>query len=97
MRNRIDAKDKSPTVALATKRKENFPAALILAGGLGTRLRSAFAAGPKSLVPVAGRPFLDYLLKWLRAEGVEEVVLCVGYKKSQIERHVGSGRKWDCE
>jgi NDP-sugar pyrophosphorylase family protein len=94
VRNRIDVKDKSPTVALATKRKENFPAALILAGGLGTRLRSAFAAGPKSLAPVAGRPFLDYLLKWLRAEGVEEVVLCVGYKKSHIERHVGSGRKW---
>jgi len=42
-------------VALATRRKENFPAALILAGGLGTRLRSALAAGPKSLASVAGR------------------------------------------
>jgi D-glycero-alpha-D-manno-heptose 1-phosphate guanylyltransferase len=79
---------------LAKKRKHNFPSALILAGGLGTRLRTAYAAGPKSLAPVGGRPFLDYLLSWLQTEGVEDVVLCVGYKRSQIRKHVGSGRKW---
>jgi NDP-sugar pyrophosphorylase family protein len=37
---------------------------------------------------------VDYLLNWLRGEGVEEVILCVGYKWSRIQRHVRSGRKW---
>lgn len=46
------------------------------------------------MAPVGDRPFLDYLLRWLRFEGVEEVILCVGYKKSHIQRHVGAGRKW---
>lgn len=67
---------------------------MILAGGLGKRLRSAYAAGPKALAPVRARPFLDYLLHWLRSEGVLEVILCVGYKRSSIQKHVGSGRKW---
>ena len=68
--------------------------AVILAGGLGTRLRRAYAAGPKSMAPVGQRPFLDYLLTWLQREGVEEVILCVGYKKSHIQRFVGRGSKW---
>jgi len=71
-----------------------LPPAVILAGGLGKRLRSAYAAGPKSMAPIAGKPFIDYLLRWLRAEGVEEVVICVGYKRSSIQRYVGKGRKW---
>ena len=79
---------------LTKKSTAKFPSAVILAGGLGTRLRSAFSTGPKSLAPVNGRPFLDYLLSWLRAEGVEEVILCVGYKRSLIEQHVEGGRKW---
>jgi D-glycero-alpha-D-manno-heptose 1-phosphate guanylyltransferase len=86
--------DTSLKVALATKSNKSFPAALILAGGLGERLRSAYSAGPKSLAPVGRRPFLDYLLGWLRGEGVQEIILCVGYKRSLIQRYVGSGRKW---
>src|SRR5215472_17570437 len=74
--------------------KERALAAVILAGGLGLRLRSAYAAGPKSMAPVKGRPFLDYLLSWLQSQGVEEVILCVGYKRSQIQRFVGRGSKW---
>jgi D-glycero-alpha-D-manno-heptose 1-phosphate guanylyltransferase len=46
------------------------------------------------MVPVGGRPFLDYVLTWLRSEGVEEVVLCLGYKRSSIQRYVGKGCKW---
>jgi NDP-sugar pyrophosphorylase family protein len=83
-----------PIAALTKNTSEKFPVALILAGGLGKRLRSAYAAGPKAMAPVGTRPFLDYLLHWLRAEGVQEVILCVGYMRSSIERHVGSGRKW---
>jgi NDP-sugar pyrophosphorylase family protein len=74
--------------------KKSLPVAVILAGGLGTRLRATYAAGPKSMAPVAGRPFLDYLLRWLRSEGVREVILCVGYKRTQIQKYVGAGRKW---
>jgi D-glycero-alpha-D-manno-heptose 1-phosphate guanylyltransferase len=80
--------------AVCPKDRERLPPAVILAGGLGTRLRSAYSAGPKSMAPVGGRPFLDYLLQWLSSEGVEDVILCVGYKRSHIRRFVGGGRKW---
>lgn len=46
------------------------------------------------MAPVAGRPFLDYLLRWLRQQGVTRVVLCVGYKRSSVKKYVGSGQKW---
>src|SRR5205807_3518561 len=94
VRNSYRAKATSPKVALAKNRSQNLPAALILAGGLGKRLRSVYSAGPKSMALVGRRPFLDYLLKWLHTEGVEEVILCVGFKRSRIQRYVGSGRKW---
>jgi len=71
-----------------------LPPAIILAGGLGTRLRPVYSAGPKSMAPVADRPFLDYVLTWLRDQGVEDVVLCVGYKRSSIRKFVRKGRKW---
>lgn len=67
---------------------------MILAGGLGTRLRSAFAAGPKSLAPVGTKPFLDYLLIWLGSSGISDVILCVGYKGWEIQEHVGTGKSW---
>lgn len=49
------------------------------------------------MVPVGGRPFLDYLLTWLGAQGVTRVVLCVGYKRSYIQRYVRAGSKWGLE
>jgi D-glycero-alpha-D-manno-heptose 1-phosphate guanylyltransferase len=67
---------------------------LILAGGLGKRLRSSFALGPKSLAPVTGRPFLDHLLRWVQSSGFTDVVLCTGYKAGQIRRRYQSGGKW---
>lgn len=85
---------KSPKPESTKSEKEVLPAAVVLAGGLGTRLRAAYAAGPKSMAPVGGRPFLDYLLRWLRSEGVKEVIFCVGYKRTHIQRYVGKGHKW---
>jgi NDP-sugar pyrophosphorylase family protein len=64
--------------------------ALVLAGGLGTRLRTAYAEGPKSLAPVMGRPFLDHLLDWLHFSGITDVVLCVGYKAELIRERYQS-------
>lgn len=63
----------------------------ILAGGTGTRLRSAYAEGPKVLAPVNGKPFLAYLLQQLYAAGFRDVVLCVGYKHQQIQDCIGDG------
>lgn len=64
--------------------------ALILAGGLGTRLRGVLPGLPKVLAPVCGRPFLGYLLDQLQAAGVREVVLCTGYCAGQIFETFGN-------
>ncbi len=68
--------------------------AIVLAGGLGTRLRPVVADVPKPLAPVAGRPFLSILLDRLEAGGVDEAVLAVGHRREAIidrfgERHGG--------
>jgi NDP-sugar pyrophosphorylase family protein len=68
--------------------------AVILAGGLGTRLQSILADRPKVLAPVAGRPFLDYLLTHLRNQGIHQIVLSIGYLATQIQSHLGSGDRW---
>jgi len=64
--------------------------AIILAGGLGTRLRSVVSELPKSMAPVAGQPFLAYLLHFLETQGVRRVVLAVGYRKESICEFFGS-------
>lgn len=66
--------------------------AVILAGGLGTRLGPLSLTRPKALVPVRGRPFIDYQLDLLRAGGVDEIVLCVGHFGDQVRAHCGDGR-----
>lgn len=59
--------------------------AVILCGGLGTRLRSVAADIPKVMVDVGGRPFLDILIGHLKKHGIRKVVLCTGYKADAIE------------
>ena len=69
--------------------------AAILAGGLGTRLRPVVADRPKVLAPVAGRPFLAYLLDWLAAAGVRRTVLLTGFRGEQVRRRSGTATaKW---
>ncbi len=68
----------------------NLPVA-ILAGGLATRLRPITEKIPKSLVPVAGLPFLAHQLELLRARGIRRAVLCVGYLGEMIQRKFGDG------
>ncbi|HEV2139015.1 MAG TPA: sugar phosphate nucleotidyltransferase [Nitrososphaerales archaeon] len=65
--------------------------AVILAGGLGTRLRPLTENIPKALVPVHGKPFLEYEVELLKSRGVDDLVLCVGYLGEEIERHFGDG------
>jgi NDP-sugar pyrophosphorylase family protein len=63
----------------------------VLAGGLATRLRPVTEKIPKSLIPVAGKPFLAHQLELLRARGIGRAVLCVGYLGEMIRREFGDG------
>lgn len=63
---------------------------VILAGGLGTRLRSVVEHQPKVLAPIDGKPFIFYLLTYLSQQGFTHIVLSVGYLKEQIIEAVGS-------
>ena len=69
----------------------------ILAGGLATRLRPITEKIPKSLVPVAGEPFLAHQLRLLHAGGVRRAVLCVGFLGEMIEREFGEGAAFGIE
>jgi len=63
--------------------------AIILAGGFGTRLRERVPSVPKPMAPVAGRPFLEYILDKLEQAGFDQVVLSVGYQADIIMNHFG--------
>ncbi len=67
--------------------------AVVLCGGLGTRLRSVSAERPKPMVDVAGRPFLEYILDYLIDQGVTKAVLAVSFKKEVIINHFGTKYK----
>ena len=64
--------------------------AIVLAGGLGTRLRSAVPELPKPMAPVAGRPFLEHQLDFWIAQGIRRFVLAVGYRHESIVGHFGT-------
>jgi D-glycero-alpha-D-manno-heptose 1-phosphate guanylyltransferase len=59
--------------------------AIVLAGGLGTRLRSAVPELPKCLAPVGGRPFISYVTDYFRREGIEKFIFALGYKSSWFD------------
>jgi NDP-sugar pyrophosphorylase family protein len=63
----------------------------ILAGGLATRMRPLTETIPKSLLPVAGHPFLTHQLKQLKRQGIQRVVLCTGHLGHMIEDAYGDG------
>jgi NDP-sugar pyrophosphorylase family protein len=67
--------------------------AVILAGGLGTRLRPVTDTMPKGLVPVLGRPFVEYQLDLLRTAGLTRVLLSVGYLGSMFSHRLGDGSR----
>ena len=69
----------------------------ILAGGLATRLRPITNNIPKSLVNVAGKPFVVRQLDYLRQQGITRVVLCLGYLGEQVEAIVGDGSDFGLE
>jgi NDP-sugar pyrophosphorylase family protein len=65
--------------------------AVILAGGLGTRLRPFTEQVPKAMVPVCGKPFLEHQILLLKSQGIVEILLLVGYRAQQIMDFFGNG------
>jgi NDP-sugar pyrophosphorylase family protein len=68
--------------------------AVILAGGLGTRLGVITRHVPKPMVPVAGKPYLEHQILLLRQQGIADIVLLIGYLGEQIENYFGDGSGW---
>jgi NDP-sugar pyrophosphorylase family protein len=68
--------------------------AIVLAGGLGTRLRAVVPEGPKCMSLVAGRPFLEHLLGGFRDQGVADFVLAIGFRGAAVREHFGSGERF---
>lgn len=67
----------------------------ILAGGLATRMRPVTQRVPKSLLDVAGKPFVSRQLAYLRDQGIRDVVMCIGHLGDQVQDVVGDGGAWD--
>jgi mannose-1-phosphate guanylyltransferase len=65
--------------------------ALILAGGEGTRLRPLTSTTPKPVIPLAGRPFIGYMIEWLRGHGVDDVILSCGFMADGVRDVLGDG------
>lgn len=68
--------------------------ALLLAGGLGTRLRSVVSDRPKPMALIDGKPFLYHLIMQLKKNGVTDIIFAVGYKGSMIEEYFGDGSEF---
>lgn len=65
--------------------------AVLLAGGLGTRLRSVVSDRPKPMALIEGRPFMEYVVRQLRRHGVDHIIFALGYKGSMVEEYFGDG------
>src|ERR1039457_4671725 len=69
--------------------------AVLLVGGMGTRLRAVLQSTPKPLASIGERSFLELLVRQLRSQGIRHLVMCTGYLADQIESEFGDGRIWD--
>lgn len=67
----------------------DFPV-IVLAGGLGTRIRGVLGDNPKVLAPIGGHPFLDHLLAWLAVHQVTRVTLCLGHLAAKVTAHLAT-------
>jgi MurNAc alpha-1-phosphate uridylyltransferase len=73
------------------------PQIVILAGGLGTRLRPLTASRPKPLVEIMGKPFIQWQIELLRGQGIKRFLLCVGHRADQIIKFLGDGGLFEVE
>ncbi|WP_444959250.1 nucleotidyltransferase family protein [Microbulbifer sp. ZKSA002] len=78
-----------------SKPKENSPlTAMVLAAGFGRRMRPLTDQTPKPLLPIAGKPLIEYAIERLAAIGVQKVVINLGYLGPKIRQQLGSGSRW---
>jgi len=70
-----------------------FVKAVILAGGLGTRLQPYTTFLPKPMLPLGEKPILEHLIEWTRKNGVKSIVLCVSYLRKTIEDYFEDGKR----
>lgn len=68
--------------------------AVVMAGGLGSRLGSLTEQMPKPMLPVGGKPILDVVLSQLQREGFRDVTITTGFRAGMIEEHFGNGSRW---
>ena len=68
--------------------------AVILAGGLGTRLRPLTNSKPKPMLPIGEKPILEHLIEWTKKGGIKSIVLCVSYLRKSIEDYFEDGEKF---
>ena len=71
--------------------------ALILAGGRGKRLRPLTDKIPKSLIPINKKPLIQYTIKYLKKFGINEIIICSGYKSKQIQNFLKKKKNFGCK
>lgn len=97
--SRVPAKTLSPRQPLVPRSaqsgwngiKETVLYALTLVGGRGERLKPITDTMPKSMVPLNGRPIVEYQVRWMQSQGVTDVVFLTGYLGEKVEEHFGDG------
>ncbi|WP_288131533.1 nucleotidyltransferase family protein [Microbulbifer sp.] len=77
-----------------TSENQQAPAAMLLAAGFGKRMRPLTDRLPKPLIPVLGKPLIEYALAHLAAAGIQRVVINLAYRGDQIRDHLGNGDRW---
>jgi D-glycero-alpha-D-manno-heptose 1-phosphate guanylyltransferase len=70
---------------------------IILAGGLGTRLRSIISDKPKPMAQIGGKPFLEWQIELLKRFNLRDIILSVGYMANEIKNYFGNGKKYDVD
>ena len=68
--------------------------AVILAGGLGTRLRPYTFLLPKPMLPVGPKPIMEHILEWLKGAGITDIVVSTGYLGKMLQEYFGDGAEW---
>ena len=68
--------------------------AIILAGGLGTRLQPYTTFIPKPMLPLGEKPLLEHLIEWVKKNGIKDIVLCVSYLRKTIEDYFEDGKRF---
>jgi len=73
---------------------DTIDTAVILAGGLGTRLHPLTLTLPKPMLPIADKPLLEYIIEWLKGYAINNIILCISYLGNIIEGYFSDGKEY---